>query len=150
YRPAQTAADDPARAGRDVRRLAQPPRLPKGGPALAGGPRGAVSRPVLQSIRRAALGDTTPAPSAFARGAVGVKEDAVSGRVRGCLGRLFLVLAAGVLAPRGAPAQQMAATPSAGEGAGGGGGDEGPSVSSSTVGYIDPAIPMNVVRFRYD
>jgi hypothetical protein len=69
---------------------------------------------------------------------------------------LMAALLAGAVAALPARAQDTAAaggspgseTSSAGEG--GSGGDEGPSGSDSTVGYIDPAIPMNVLRFRYD
>ena len=69
--------------------------------------------------------------------------------VRGCAGWLLALLVAWGFAPAPARAQDMAA-PAGGAMAGDTGGDEGPSGSDSTVGYIDPAIPMNVLRFRYD
>jgi hypothetical protein len=56
------------------------------------------------------------------------------------------LLAQDTAAAGGSPGSDTA---SAGEG-GSMGGDEGPSVSDSNVGYIDPALPVNVVRFRYD
>src|SRR5438874_12373343 len=43
-----------------------------------------------------------------------------------------------------------AASPSDTSGSQGDQGEGGPTVSNSTVGYIDNAIPGNVVRFRYD
>lgn len=58
---------------------------------------------------------------------------------------LWIALLVG-LAPSGARCQEAANQASAGSP----GGDEGPSISDSTVGYIDPAIPTNQVRFRYD
>ena len=85
------------------------------------------------------------------------------GRWRGQFGWLLSLCTAAALVPAFARAQQTAApaggasgseTASASEGSTSGtegtGGDEGLSSSDTRVGYIDPALPMNVVRFRYD
>jgi hypothetical protein len=80
----------------------------------------------------------------------------MGGRLQHCLGWLLLALAAGGSSPpalaqdMSSAAGEAAASGESGTSEGGSGGDEGPSGSDSTVGYIDPAIPMNVLRFRYD
>ena len=81
------------------------------------------------------------------------------GRWRGRFGWL-LFLGFALVPARAHAQQQTAATPGGSPGgesasanesnAGNTGGDEGPSTSDSTVGYIDPALPLNMVRFRYD
>ena len=80
---------------------------------------------------------------------------------RSGFGWLGIALALGVLSPLaraqdtaaagGSPGSDSAAAGDSPSDTGGGsGGDEGPSISDSNVGYIDPALPGNIVRFRYD
>lgn len=85
----------------------------------------------------------------------------MAGHWRCWFGWLGIALAVGVLPPSaraqdtsaagGSPGSDSASAGGSPSDTGAGtGGDEGPSVSDSNVGYIDPALPMNVVRFRYD